>query len=54
MFINERDFTKMIENACSIDEVSELREMLEGDEYEIESHLAMSSLLYEKEEIYGL
>jgi antirestriction protein len=49
MEIKRDEMLKMIENANSIDELAELREMMECGEYEIECVLEMSCRLTEKE-----
>lgn len=48
------EMIEMIYNANSIDEVAELRGIMESDEFGVESALEMSCLLSEKEEIYCL
>ena len=52
--LTREDFIKMIEEADGVDEVVNLRDMLESDEYEIESHLEMSSMVSFKESEYNL
>ena len=54
MFIKRDDFIKMIDLAVGIDEIVELRDMLESDNYEIECHLEMSSMVSLKESDCGI
>lgn len=52
--ISKEDFLQMVSDAQGIDDISSLREMLEGEEYRVYSKLACSQALSEREIELGI